>query len=422
MAEILTKEAVRKYNFDNKVSRTIKVYNTHGDSMFSLNRNHEIRTLNGRQIRRTISKGSPVYVGSAKHNEILNRMEHCLNILHANGIRDVKSFKANISHYPAGAEELFDLMRMDITAKILEFQDLTGFIANVIQNDNFTNPTNAQWLYEYVAPFKEITGRGDRVPLVQIKTGEKESIYFTIDGVGFEMDLYNELFNDIFAMQKVTSAVAKGYILKKNDIVFAPIFAFNYGASKIVNPETNYTYEQNIYDTLQLAIQELGDLKDFQTGAEIDVNSGLTLICHSTRVRAINRAINGQLRNGAEVKNLNAITEIAKIIPYNTQRQRYGNEDIEYTGCAQEEAYLLVPKKYFYLALKRDLTHITGPGDTFGITSEKEAWYFCHSVLHTQFFGGDAEDEASSTDPTVMTQEHGYIVQITLPTLSEPET
>ena len=422
MPMILNQENIAKYNYETQQARQIKVYNTHGDSIWSSNKEHEIVCIGDRKIRKTVKKTTQRYVNSEMYFTVMNKLEDCLKKLHAEGIHDFDSYKRNISHYPAGAEELFDLLRIDITARMLEEADITPFLAEVDQNDAYTNPFNPQWLYDYVAPFKSFEGIGDRVNLVQIKTGEKDSVYFSFYGVGFEQDLYNQLFNNIFKMEKVTKAVARGYTLRKNDLVMAPILGFDYPALKIINPETAYTYEQNIYDTIQLAIDQLGQLRDYQTGEYIDVTSGLTLICHSTKVRAFNRALTGELRNGSEVKNLSAVREITRIIPYNTKYQYYGNERIEYEGCAVNEAYLCIPRMRNWLALKRDLTHVTGQGDTFGLTSEKEAWYFVPAVYNTQFLGGSGSDPSESSDPTVMTRDMGYIVKITLPELTEPET
>lgn len=412
MAEILTKEKIAQINHETRRVRTMKVYRNHGQSILSVNTPQEIESIDGRTIRLTVSKSSPRYEGSAAEAKILDKIEKCLRLCRKAGITNLKQ---NITHYPAGAENLFDLLRMDITARIMDLADWTPYICNTIQNDAFTDPWDAQWFHEYVAPFLEFTGRGDPVNLVQIKTGVKESLYFSLFGVGFEQDLYNQLFNNIFDAMKVTKAVAKGYTLKKNDFVFNFVFSFLYPAAKTVTTATAGTYMENIYDTFQNAITTLGRLRDFQTGEYIDVMSGLTLLVHPTRIRAINRAINGQLTPGSQVKNLTPIQEITRIIPYQTRYLYYGNKRIAYTGCGENTFYLYIPKMYYWLGLKRDLTHVTGPGDTFGITSKKEAWYFVPTIYKTQFFGGDTTAEATSNDPTVMTQDMGYIVTGELP-------
>lgn len=416
MAVILNERTVQKLNYKNKTYRTMKVYKNHDNpGIFSVNEQLEIREIDGRKIRLTMSKKSPRYDGSAAQALLLSKIEDCLHKCKAAGIT---SLKQNISHYPAGAENLFDYLRMDITARILDLIDLTPYICNTVQNDAYTDPFWAQWFYKYAAPFFDFTGRGDPVNLVQIKTGDRESIHFTFSGVGFEQDLYNQLFNNIFEATKITQAVAEGYTLRKNDIVFNPVFTFAYPANKLVPAVTTGTYEENIYETLQNALDTLGVLLDFQTQTEIDI-SNVSIICHSTRVRRINRAINGQLQNGSQVKNLTPISEITRIIPYNSKHIYYGNKDILYQGCGVNDFYMFVPQMYYWLALKRDLTHVTGPGDTFGITSMREAWYFVWSILNTQFFGGDESDPETSEDPAVMTQQHGYIIHGTLPTSGE---
>ena len=134
------------------------------------------------------------------------------------------------------------------------------------------------------------------------------------------------------------------------------------------------------------AIKIIGLLLDFQTKEEIDIFAGLTLLTHSTRVWPWLRAITGQLENGSQVKNLTSLTNIVnRIIPYNTKRYKYFKESVTYSGCGTDYSYLFVSpgnnqNQNWYLT-KRGLTHETGPGDTFALTSDKESWYTCDAVF-----------------------------------------
>jgi len=409
---ILNKETIAKYNFDHKRSRVMRVYNNHSIGSMFLGKDTEIK-------KHIVTAADPQWVDTAAYNKLWNEIENRRKLV-LNKFGSPDEMKRNISHMPADASDFFDLIRLDITRRIMEKGDVTPFLCTVLTSDAFTNPTSVQWLLDYVAPFLEFTGNGDPVNLVQIKTGSKDSVSFTLRGVGFEMDLYNELFNDIFSMQKVNEAVARGYILRKNNNVLAPIFDFSFGAVKSVVADTTGSLEDNYYTTLQRAITTLGQLKDFQTKQEIDVSSGLMLICHSTRVRGINRAINGQLQNGSQVRNLSAISEITRILPYNQVTHSYGNTTITYKGCSRDYAYLCLPKETYWYLIKRDLTHKTGPGDTFGLSSQRDAWYFCDSLYNDQFLGGDSTDDATSD--TAIAQEHGYIVKVALPDDEEANT
>jgi hypothetical protein len=417
MAHILNKTFISDQNFKMKRVHTMKVYKTHDlELMMKTRGEDEIREINERTVRLSLSKSAPFYNGSKGESVILQQIEDRLRQLKKKGIT---SLKQCLEHYPTGAETLFDLFRMDITARILDLADITPYVANVIQNDAFTDPCYARWFFEYVAYFDKITGRGDPVNMLETKTGDQETMSFEIYGVGFEQDLYNQLFNNIFDAQKVTRAIARGYVLRKNSLVLNPILNFSYPTPKTVTTATGGTYEQNVYDTLQSAINKLGLLRDYQTGEYVDVMEGITLMIHTTQVRGVNRCINGGLTPGSTIKNINPINEITRILPSQTRYQFYGNKRKEFKGCSQNQFFMFIPRKYFWLGLKRDLTHVTGPGDTFGITSKKEAWYFVPTTYYQQFFGGSKSDKASSKDPTVMCQDHGWIVTGELPT---PET
>ena len=59
MAEILNKATIAKINHETKRARTMKVYDNHGKScMKSINGPHEIRNINGRPIRLSLSKST----------------------------------------------------------------------------------------------------------------------------------------------------------------------------------------------------------------------------------------------------------------------------------------------------------------------------------------------------------------------------
>jgi hypothetical protein len=413
-AIILNKENIKKYNFEHKRANIMKVYSRHDEAAINEKENSEIRDK-----RRVVTMSDLDWIGTKKYYEHWNKIEDCVKAIKAK-FDSPDEMKRNISHMPSDADSFFDLIRQDISRRILEKPDVTPFLCNVIESGEFTNPTTVQWLLDYVAPFLEFKGTGDPVNLAQQKTGVKDTVSFTLWGVGFVSDLYNALFNNIFSMQKLNEAVARGYILRKNDNVLSPIFDFTFPSNKLVTASTAGSLEENYYDTIQNAIALLGQLKDYQTDQEIDVTSGLLLMCHSTRVRGINRAINGNLRNGDEVRNLEAISEIARILPYNTRTETYGNKTITYQGCSRDYAYLCVPREAYWYLVKRGLTHVTGPGDVFTFSSQKEAWYFVDSKYNDLFIGGDAQDAAPSG--ASIAKEYGYIVKVALPEDDEANT
>ena len=418
---IVNPDFVREENIKQSKPGIMKLYRDpwKGDEIRSVKDNGQERPVR-LSIDPSESK-SLKWVGTAKYNELWDRARLMVNRLRQE-YGSVGEWKRNIEHMPPGTTELFDIMRIDITRRMMEIMDLVGYFSTEIVNAEFDNPIYAQWLYEYVAPLLPFDGTGEKVNLVYTRLGDKTSIDFELAGVGFHQDLYNILFNKLFSMQKVNAAVAKHYVLRRNQNVIAPIVNFNWPTNKIVQAVTTagFSVDQMYYDTLVKTIKTLGMLQDFQTKEELDIFGGLTLLTHSTRVFPWLRAISGQLLNGDQVKNLTALTSIVnRIIPYNTKTYKYFEKTITYLGCGTDYSYLFVapPNQNWYLT-KRGLTHETGPGDTFALTSKKDAWHTVDGQFNDHFLGGDKDDKANETaagNDTTICQTHGYIVIIENP-------
>jgi hypothetical protein len=409
MALVLNQKNIEQFNIDNRIARKSNVYNLHGkDAIWSKKAEEQevIGILNSRKSCRHIVIAKGLYANSESEARTLQKIKDKAKLI-LKKFNSPDHMKANIAHMPEDAQDFFDLVRLDVTRRTLARADVVPFICNISNNADFTNPTDPQWLYEYVAPFNKFEGKGDKVNLVQIKTGDKDAIYFTFWGVGFEQDLYNMLFNEIFDPRRITDAVARGYVARKNDTIVKQILNFGYPTEKQQAAVSSGSVEQNYYDTLNNAIEVIQELKSPQTNREIDATS-LTILCHSTDARVINRAINGNLRNGDEVKNLNPLTEINRIIPYNGDVLEYGNETLDFPGVTKGTCYLFVPQSGFWYLEKRGLNRKTGPGDVFSFTSDREAWNFVDATWSPQFFGGD-------TGGTATTKKQGYIVEVTLP-------
>ncbi len=408
MPLVLNSKEIEKFNIGNRIARQCKVYDLHGDAIWSKKATEqEIITIPGtkRNCRHIVIAKEP-YKNSESEARILQKLEDKAQLI-LKKFRSPDDMKINITHMPEDAQDFFDLIRLDVTRRTLARADVVPFICTVRNNGNFTNPTNPQWLFEYAAPFKKFEGKNDSVNLIQIKTGDKDAIYFTFWGVGFHQDLYNMLFNEIFDPRRITDAVARGYVARKNDTVVSQILNFAYPTEKQQPAVSSGSVEQNYYDTLNNAIEVIQKLKNTQSKREIDATR-LTILCHSTDARVINRAINGNLRNGDEIRNLNPLTEINRIIPYNGDVIEYGNEVLTFDGVTKGKCYLFVPQENFWYLEKRGLTRKTGPGDVFSFSSDREAWYFVDATYSDQFFGGD-------TGGTTEEKEQGYIVEVILP-------
>ena len=133
------------------------------------------------------------------------------------------------------------------------------------------------------------------------------------------------------------------------------------------------------------------------------------MICNSSRLRQINRSINGQLTEGGKITNVTPL-EINTIIPYNEKKLYFGGETITYAGCPAGVAYIYVPQTSMYVLNKRGLTVQSGAGDPLSFTSEKSAWHIVQTEYVKEFLGG--------SNGVGGTAGSGFVIEITLPALT----
>lgn len=402
---VLTKECITKYNIDNKISIVSKTYSESPNysGVFSTK-----ECITSQIVRLPSSGWKKDTSGYCELWSLAEKLQKKIKKLHT------IDKKTNTIHMPPDAQDFFDLMRLDITRYILTYQDFTPFISRIVQDDNFDDPTSVQHLYEYGAPFLPFSGKGDKVRLIYTRTGAKDVVNFYFWGIGWESDLYNAIFNKIFDVQRINRAIARGFVARKNDRVINPIINFNYPATKIVTAYTaGASVEDNYYTTFQNAIEKNGLLYDPQTGIEINTLDGVNVICHPTKARIINRTLGGRLQNGSDVRNLEAISEIRRVIPYRGDRIPYGNETVTFEGCPKDEAFMFpVDSPYWYL-LKRNLASQSWQGEPMSFASERQASYFVDSIYNDEFLGGaDGSGGGGGPDDP---EEQGFCVKINLP-------
>lgn len=412
MPNIITKEFITEYNKKNGILRDSKVYNHSAEvnkqSVFTAPSCIEERTKSIHVPDTGWHENSKAWA------ELWNRAEDLQKIIKKNATIQRDGKKLNIIHMPPEAQQFWDLMRIDITRIVATGNDLSTFFANVRQDDAFDDPTRIQELYEYGAPFLPFEGKGDKVRKIYTQLGALDTVGFLFWGIGWEQDLYNQLFNKIFDVQKVNRAIARGYIARKNDRVISPLLTFVYPTAKIVPLySAASSVEDNYYTTMQNALRYIGKLIDPQTEKPISTLGGLSLACHSTKVDILSMVTSGRLQNGSDVRNLAPLSKITRIIPYDGDRIPYLPDPIDFDGIDESVAYLFVNGAPKWYLLKRDLTSQTWEGESYSFSSERSASYFVDSRYDEEFLGG-ADGSGGSGDPDDPEQQ-GFIVKINLP-------
>ena len=327
--------------------------------------------------------------------------------------------KYNATQLPEDRNAMYEPIYIELARRILQQPDLTGFVDNIISNENFGDIVGFKDFIDIDAIFDTIAGTGDAADLIELDGGDKTTVFMELNGVGWRDTLLNTLFNqDVGYIQKVLKAVAKGYAAKINDLAMNRIVTITYDASmKVAANATGETDEEKMYLTFDAAIEFMAGLKDPLTGDEIDT-SNLAVIANSQNTRAINRALNGVIGRKAEVKNRDEIlTEIGTIVPYKAESLKMGKKKVTYPGVTKGKAYMMVPKAHRYSLRKKGLTSLESDGAATTFTQKERAWFFVGARYDDLHFGSsDATTKAAIAAKYGDAGEgYGYCIEITLP-------
>jgi len=294
----------------------------------------------------------------------------------------------------------------------MEYVDLTQFIDMQENNPNFSKSVSLDEFLPFGAAFKEDGLNGKSVNLIDQKYGATGSVGMLAYSVGWADTLANQLYNmDVFSLQKVLDAVARGYIAKRNDLSAGEIVGKTFDASQKQAAATTSgaTKEELVYETINSAIEKLTNLKDPQTGQIIRADQ-INCLCYPGDTRRLNRAINGQLNNNKGVTANRTALEVESLIPYYGDTIYAGKEKIEYDGVTKGKCYLYVPGSASWTLVKRGLQQETGRGSVLNLATDEFAWYFVQTSYRKEFFGSSDTDVEAKVG-----SGHGFIVEVTLP-------
>ncbi len=360
---------------------------------------------------RSITMASPVWEGSEGHAKVWDQIELLQKKIRASVDRNGRVTMA--AQLPDDIDTLTDLMRFDVTRRIMQQGDYTDIVGTQVVNPGMNKTNRLDEFLPYGAAFSEVAGSNDAVKLMEHKSGATETFDVSIFAVGDKSTLAEEIFSTIYSLQRVTDAVSRGYVAKRNDLsvlgrMVAKTAASAFAASNKVAADTtsDATKEELLFNTLVTALKALYLLKDPQTKKVIQTPGTILAIPKGTEW-AFQRALFG-LSNGGKIANINPLTAIGTIIPYEGDTIYMGKETFTYPGVASGKAYLFVPKVANYTFVKRGVTMETGVGSVLELSRQERAWWFAQGKYDKEFFG------ASESGGTA---GEGFCLEITLPTL-----
>jgi len=331
-------------------------------------------------------------------------------------IRDYQDRVKNAAQAPAAADlaALVSRIFIDITTRANEQPDLTSRIAQDITNLNFEENVSLRDIYKYRGQFMTISGANDSVPLIEQALGAVETVPLATKALGWKDSLKNMLYNSLHNMQKVNEAVSDADTDERNAAVIGAIVAYAYGAAQqqAAVDIANQTFDENMYDTIRQAVKALRLLLDVRTDRPIAVPS-ISILCNSADTWDIERVVRGQLNTGGGAgyggSNRQALP-VGEILEYDqgiNNAFTWGKKTMSFPGVTAGTCYIFVPREYFWVLNKRNLTMETGRGSVLQLSTEEKAWYRANGKFDRIFFG--------KTTAGANRNLYGAIVEVTLP-------
>ena len=283
-------------------------------------------------------------------------------------------------------QQFVDALRIDLTIRKVVNQTVRQNIYKVVSLPNADRIITLQEMFPYAFEFLENNGEGQSVPIGETMAGQKDYTTFFIKATGFVYTLLASLFDRTLDFTKVTDGVADAYALQRDEDAIKPILDYSYGNAGTTKhtaaDATGANPQEKLYITMMKAIRDLG-LRPDPLYADLKiVPDGLVLLCSSQDAYNIQSVIAG-LPSGVASRVYRALSQITKIVTYDSSYTLFSNRTKTYTGVTAGTAYLIKPNRYMMIGVKRDLTmEMDAQPNVLTLAQTEKAWYYSETIYN----------------------------------------
>lgn len=285
---------------------------------------------------------------------------------------------------------LWDADRIDLTVRKAARATIRELIYNVIDKPDADKTETLRELYDYAGEFKEVSGTGDAVNMMEPMGGETDTVNQKIYALGFTYDLTKNLFDRTLDMSRVNSAIAIAESGLKDDLALSPIFSYSYGNSGPNGDQTTpantsgATPEDKLYLTIEAGLDGLRARRDPVTSRRIDP-SNCVILADPIWARRIARVAQGFMNVSQNVKNRPALDEIGRVVGYEGERIVGLSFSKTYTDVPTGKAYIIVPNRRMVIPVKRTIQkNVDMNPSVLRLAQEETAWWFAEGI----YYGG----------------------------------
>ncbi|GBR73158.1 hypothetical protein NO1_0588 [Candidatus Termititenax aidoneus] len=336
------------------------------------------------------------WLGSEGREKLLKEMY----FLHSK----IKTQKLAATGYDAATlKQFFADLVLDVQARVDDLTDYSQQLMTVLSRPDATKEVKLRDILPYVGREGVNSGTNDAFPLLQHALGTLDEVIMEIRGFGDLYGLNEELFDQFFAIDRITEGASRVIADEANADFFTPVVSATYDAAHSVTFDTTgATNELKIYNTVNNAVDKVLNLYNpLAKKYNYELNPTIELLLNPRNKRHVVPIVTGEL---SKLNGINQLTGalVDNIINYSgglNDGASYGEETLSYPGVAVDTAYVVAKTNAFgaYKINKVDTTLDIQEADILTSAKEKRRWYRCRGIYLNSTLPSTIDGKVSGT-------------------------
>lgn len=221
-----------------------------------------------------------------------------------------------------------------------------------------------------------IVGDGESVPLADFQCKDLGSVSFKTMATGYSVTEEWVAFNQAWKIEQANKAIGEAHSAILDHIHFSPIIKAKYkdkSETKKVAVKDGSAL-QIVYASLRQGLKDAMGRKN-RRGYVLKPTVAL---CNSSTALDVMSAVKGETEKG---KNLGSLGMIEKVIVYDGWAGEVNGAKYDFDAPADNEVYLIEPKKTFKALVKKAITRVQQKGNILSLTNLEVAEFFIRAVV-----------------------------------------
>lgn len=288
---------------------------------------------------------------------------------------------AQLKNKPAGElhiTELKELMKqtiIDISSEQAQKPPIYTNIYEEIKDSSFPASLQVKDVIGLQTAFS-IVGDGQAVPLADFRVDDMGTVYFKTFATGYSVTEEWVAFNQFWKVEMANKAIAQAYNAILDHIHLSPIIKATYGADKETGKATisGATPLVTVYNSLRNGIKDAMRRRTARGG----ILRPSVALCNSSTALDVLSAIKGETEKG---KTLGSIGMIENVISYDGWVGEVNGIKYEFGAPADNEVFLIEPKRGFKALVKKEITKIEQKGNVLTLGNLDVVEFFMRAVV-----------------------------------------